>query len=141
MIIAPLLCWTVAWPVFILGIMAIVIPVILITNTVFRSIGLPFVFLHSAFNNEPETIKEYLKKWQTAYSDAIALSESVPIAKNYELIFAWCENPKNKGGTGWIVTANITLILLVASILSEAIRITVIVLVVAFVALLIWGNS
>ncbi len=142
MLPVPLLLWSIAWPILLFGIILIAIPFLLIANTALRALGLPFVFLYSAFTNKPGSLLKYFKKWQTNYRDTMALTESVSITKPYKTILAWGRNPRDvKYDTGWIVTANIVSVVLAASVYSEVVLVIVIVLVVAIVVFVLWAIS
>ena len=140
MLPVPLILWTLTWPILLIGAIA-TIPFRWFFTTLFRLLGVPFVFLGAAFSGEPEDWHTYCKNWSAAYDSALSLVKEVRVEGVYQDILKWCWEPKNAPDPSWIIVANFIVAVVVVCVMFEAVRTVVIWTVVVLAVLLIWANS
>jgi hypothetical protein len=136
MVPIPVILWTLTWPFLLLGAIATV-PVRLLLTTVLRLLGLPFVFIYAAIDDEKKTLDEFISNWGVGYDDAFSLVSAVPISRIYVAITTWCESPKKSDSFG-VVAANVLGAAIIACIVSETLRTIILGVAGLLIILIIW---
>jgi hypothetical protein len=133
-ILLPLASWTIIWPILYLVSYTIIV-FLLLLNTVFYVVGLPFSVLKAALSSNLKWHKEYFDEWKDSYSKTINFTNNLSIEKTYREIIDWGNGANNI--THQIVFTNIIFLML----LFEETRTYTFFIIGLIVAFFVWASS